>query len=465
VFERFEAWAEENLEAFHCDTYSANFTRRNGTLSLYLKDDIEQAARSAIPRRLREALPVLPGVETTIGFEAQGSGKEFRLILEGPDFDVVADTAEQVAEVLKRLQVAGADGAMQDLFETVKTDLDDGLEEVHVLVDRERSHDLGVNPQGLQGMIAWGLSGQRLPDLALGDTELAVLIEYGKTDEESLEFLRGLEVPTDTGGMVPLATVAGLGFERTLSTRLRRNGRTSMGIQAVPSIDDVYAVSLAVAEVKRQFPLPEGYRWDEEGGREEVEEDLAELFKTLGMSIALVYLLMSMLLESVVLPLATLVSIELALLGVNFALALFGQPTTPMVYIGMILLAGIVVNNGIVLLDHVQRLRQAGLARREALLQGGIDRVRPILMTALTTICGLLPMAAPGLFPGSGNRDYQGMAIAVAGGLAVSTALTLLVVPLFYTLLEDLAGILRRLARWHNRPEPAVRPLRDPPAA
>lgn len=465
VFERYEAWADENIEDFHCETYSANFTRRNGTLQLFLNDDIERVARESIPRRLRAELPVLPGVETTVGFDVSGSGKEFRLNLEGPDFGVVADTAEQVAEVLKRLEVDAEDGTRQALFETVKTDLDAGLDEVQVLIDRERSNDLGVNPQGLQGMIAWGLGGQRLPDLQLGDTELAVLIEYGKTDEESLEFLRGLEIPTDSGEMVPLAAVAGLDFDRTLSSRLRRDGRTSMGISATPSIDDVYAVSLEVAKVKSEFPLPKGYRWTEEGGREEVEQVMEELGKTLTMSVALVYLLMAMLLESIVLPLAALLSIGLALLGVNFALALFGQPLTDMVFIGMILLAGIVVNNGIVLMDHVQRLRNAGLPRREALLQGGVDRVRPILMTALTTICGLLPMAAPDLFPGSGNRDYQGMAIAVAGGLAVSTALTLLVVPLFYTLLEDLAGVLRRLARWRSSPKLETTPLQDPPAA
>ncbi|MHC5211844.1 MAG: efflux RND transporter permease subunit, partial [Planctomycetota bacterium] len=113
----------------------------------------------------------------------------------------------------------------------------------------------------------------------------------------------------------------------------------------------------------------------------------------------------------------------------------------------LILLAGVVVNNAIVLLDHVQRLRHSGLSRTDALMQGGRDRLRPILMTALTTIFGLMPMAMPQLFPGD-SSGYESMAVTVAGGLGFSTFLTLLVVPLFYTFFDDLGDILRRLSPW-----------------
>lgn len=451
VFSRLEQWAEEQADELQFDTYSVNFTRRGGDLSLYLDENLDPEVRRVLPHRVRAGLPRLPGVETTVGFEMDSTSRDLVLNLEGPDFQVVADTADAVVDVLEELRVEGEDGELQPLFETVKTDLDQGLQEVQVSVDRERAAELGVDAGGLQAMISWGLGGQRLPDVQFGERELQMLIEYGRSEEESLEFLRTLGVPTDTGTMVPLATVATLGFDRTLSTLIRRDGRTSLGIRATPSVDSVFTVARAVDQALEQFPLPEGYAWRQEGGEQEVQEDLAELFTTLAMSVALVYLLMAILLESVILPLATLVSIGLAMVGVNFSLAAFQQSMNVMVAIGMILLAGIVVNNAIVLLDRVQRLRLAGVSRRDALLRGGADRVRPILMTALTTICGLLPMAAPDLFPGSGSRDYQGMAIAVAGGLAFSTLLTLLVVPLFYTFFDDLAGVFARLSPFSAR--------------
>jgi HAE1 family hydrophobic/amphiphilic exporter-1 len=168
----------------------------------------------------------------------------------------------------------------------------------------------------------------------------------------------------------------------------------------------------------------------------------------MGLSVTLVFLLMAILLESLLLPFAILLSIPLAGMGVVYTLAATGFPMDAMVVIGLILLAGVVVNNAIVLLDHVQRLRRAGLARTDALLQGGADRLRPILMTALTTIFGLMPMAIPQAFPGKDSTDYQSMAITVAGGLAFSTFLTLLVVPLFYTFFDDLGGVLRSLSPW-----------------
>jgi HAE1 family hydrophobic/amphiphilic exporter-1 len=153
---------------------------------------------------------------------------------------------------------------------------------------------------------------------------------------------------------------------------------------------------------------------------------------------------MAILLESVILPLSTLLSIPLALMGVMFGLYAFGFTMGPMVVVGMIILAGIVVNNAIVLLDRVQRLRSMGLDRHNALLRGGRERLRPILMTALTTIFGLMPMAMPTLFPGGETESgYESMAVTVAGGLAFSTFFTLLIVPLFYTFFDDIGGLFK----------------------
>ncbi|MHC4846803.1 MAG: efflux RND transporter permease subunit, partial [Planctomycetota bacterium] len=320
--------------------------------------------------------------------------------------------------------------------------------------NRERSNELGVAPETIRGVVAWGLGGQRLPDLQEGDREIRVQIEYGQTDEESLEFLRNLGLPRDVGGTVPLQSVADIEFGKAVGTLVRRNGRTSTGVSATPAVENLYLVSAEIANVLRSYPFPEDVTWNEQGGRREVDEELAELFNTLLFSLFLVLLLMAILLESLLLPFAIILSVPLAAMGVDVSLFLFGFPKDAMVYVGLILLAGVVVNNAIVLLDRVQRLRRQGMPRREALIEGGGQRLRPILMTALTTIFGLMPMAVPQWFPGEGGGSgYESMAVTVAGGLAFSTMLTLLVVPLFYTFFDDIGVVFSRLRPWRTRAE------------
>jgi HAE1 family hydrophobic/amphiphilic exporter-1 len=458
VFERLEDFSQENMEEFGYDFYSANFDRRGGSIQYWPREDAPREQAEALPMALREALPELPGVTTTVGWDNTAGGKELRINLEGPDFGELAVIAEDLKDRLAALTIPGGeDGEDQPLLENVRTDIDRGIDEVHVRVDRERSNELGVAPETIRGVVAWGLGGQRLPDLQEGDREIRVQIEYGQSDEESLEFLRNLGLPRNVGGTVPLQSVADIEFGKAVGTLVRRNGRTSTGVTAMPAVENLYLVSAEIADVLRSYPFPEDVTWNEQGGRREVDEELAELANTLLFSLFLVLLLMAILLESLLLPFAIILSVPLAVMGVNVSLWLFGFPKDAMVYVGLILLAGVVVNNAIVLLDRVQRLRRNGMPRREALIEGGGQRLRPILMTALTTIFGLMPMAVPQWFPGEGGGSgYESMAVTVAGGLAFSTMLTLLVVPLFYTFFDDVGIVFARLRPWRTRAELAA---------
>lgn len=472
VYLRLEAWADAHMDELDVEFYSTRFSRRDGRLDVYPREDIETAAREQLDDEIRASLAeevALPGVDLTVGWEG-GSAEErkVRVDVRGPDFGALASIAADLKGRFAALRTTDAEGETIPLFDDVVSDIDDGLDEVHVLVDRDRTANLGVSPESIRGMVAWGLGGQRLPDLQLDDgRELPLVIEYAQDDTESLEFVRNLGLWREqTGGMVPLQTVADFRFEKSLSTLMRRNGRSSLGITLTPAVDNVYVVGREVDAVLSDYPLPEGYTFQDEGGRNEFEEDVAALAKVGLLAIVLVYLLMAILLESIALPFCILVSVPLAFLGVFLTLGVTGVPFDVMVVVGMILLAGIVVNNAIVLLDRVQQLRDDGLPRDEALRTGGADRVRPILMTAITTIFGLMPMALPNVFPGSGDSGYQSLAVAVAGGLAFSTLLTLFVVPWAYSLLDDLSVLLRRLAfgappRGGAAPRPAPAGRRD----
>ena len=176
------------------------------------------------------------------------------------------------------------------------------------------------------------------------------------------------------------------------------------------------------------------------------EQEMAEMFSALGLSVVLVFLLMGILFESVLLPFSVLSTVPFAVLGALWTLYLTGTSMDSVGWIGVIILVGVVVNNGIVLIDKIHRMRvKDGLERTEAVLEGAAARVRPILMTALTTICGLLPMAL-GEAPTQGI-DYRALAVCVAGGLFAATFFTLWVVPLAYTVLDDLGIAIRHMAK------------------
>ncbi len=204
--------------------------------------------------------------------------------------------------------------------------------------------------------------------------------------------------------------------------------------------------------------LPAGYSWGWSDRIIEQQDQNAEMGMNFLLALILVYLVMASLFESLSQPFAILFSIPFALPGAAWLLAATGSPFNLLAQIGLLILMGIVVNNGIVLLDHMNQLRRRGLSDHEAVLQAGRDRMRPILMTAVTTIVGLMPLALGGA--SVGGLLYSPMARTVMGGLASSVVLTLLVLPFVSLTVESLGAWARRLWR---RSTPGVRPLPAPP--
>ena len=229
------------------------------------------------------------------------------------------------------------------------------------------------------------------------------------------------------------------------STIRREDGKTRLQVKAFTTKDDLKGLYTEIDRVMDGFRMPRGYYWDKgERYSRFREEDDARMDAVL-MAVLSVFLLMGVLFESFILPFSVLFSIPFAFLGVYWTLYLTGTPMEIMATIGIVVLIGLVVNNAIVLMDMVNRLRKQGMNRTEAILEAGHNRFRPILMTTFTTVFGLLPMSV-------GNTSLVGIPYAplgrtMMGGLICSTMLTLLVVPLFYTYLDDLRNVLRRIAK------------------
>lgn len=317
------------------------------------------------------------------------------------------------------------------------------MEEVRVRISRDQALRYGLDPRVITGTLATALRGQRLPRFRQGEKEIEILVQFPEHERQGVARLRSLTVPAAGGRRIPLDAVAAVSIAKGYGDIRRRDRRTVLEIKLNTTREELRELRSRVAEVMQGMELPPGYSWDFGSSMRWERQEMGNFGFALGMSMLFIYLIMGFLFESFLLPLAVMPSIVLSWIGAWWLLFLTGSKLDIMAAIGLVLLAGVVVNNGIVLVDLVNRLRRSGTARDRAILEAGKLRFRPILMTALTTIFGMLPMAF-----GKANFvgiPYSGLGRAFVGGLLSSTTLTLLVVPLFYSLLDDASQLLRRI--------------------
>ena len=435
TFGRIEGYLLDHRDEYRIKDVSADFRRTGGRVSMWFEKGVTENDRRELTKLLREDLPRIPGVRYKLGFEGDDGESSVRVQLYGRESERLKEIGDDVVRALEVLPE----------LTNIRSDVEEGMEELRVSIDRDRAQRFGVSQEALQGIIQWGVGGQVLSDYRGGARELPMLLEYEEPEDGDLNYLRSLEVRV-ADGTVPLSALTTMDFSQAVGSIRRTDGVTSLGVQAETFDENSYRVQRRVAEVMNGFPFPDGYGWIDDGGRRTFEAGLNEVKKGLLVGTIFVFLLMGMLFESAVLPLSVLLAIPLALVGAYLALYLTGTPMDSTASLALILLAGVVVNNGIVLVDRIAQVRAEGRPRRDAILTGCSQRVRPVLMTAFTTMFGLLPMALPDVFATNHESalNYQSLAVATLGGLALSTLLTLLVVPLFYTLFDDLGRVMLR---------------------
>ncbi len=411
------------------------YTWRNFAVGV-LGHDPGAPRREEIMQLLPDILPEFPGVdyEIEVAGENESSDRLVRLMLYGDDTDQLLVIAERVAEHLR-----GKPGIL-----SASSALERGQDELQVRIDRKLAEQAGVTPQTAARLINFSLRGIELPELRLGEREVNIRFQLEKQDRETLQQLRNLSIPTVHGTQVPLGAIARFEVARTPGQISRRDGKTSMTIRLLTVDDDVQQVYRSIEEVMAQTPLPAGVSWDKGDRFANLQESNQAQAMGLLLVIVLVFILMAILFESLLLPFSVILTLPFAIVGMFWALYLTGTSNDLFTGIGMLVLVGIVVNNAIVLVDLANRLRATGMDRREALIEAVDQRLRPIAMTAMTTIFGLLPMAV-------GNVDmigisYAGMGRGMAGGLLLHSMITPLAVPLLYTLLDDLRHVGVRAA-------------------
>ncbi|HHN75196.1 MAG TPA: efflux RND transporter permease subunit [Acidobacteria bacterium] len=430
--EQLFAAERQRLAIRHVQT---RFWHNRGMLRVTLEDTsktdvtVEQAIEG-----LKAVVPDRPGVKMYVNWQ-RGSGSDASIDVEvhGEDTATLAQIAEEAERRLRRLE-----GLI-----SVEPDLENALEEVRIRINREQALRYGVQPEVVSGNVAAALRGQRLPRFRSGEKEIEISVKYPEEDRRGVGKLAALQVHSASGRRIALDALADLSITRGFGDIQRKNRRTTLGIKLNTTRESVGPLRAQVQQVMDSLALPRGYDWGWGASRRWEKQENSNMMLALALSFAFIYLIMGFLFESFLLPLSVMPSIVLSWIGVFWLLWATGSALDMMAAIGLILLAGVVVNNGIVLVDLVNRFRGQGMGREQAIIEAGRLRFRPILMTALTTIMGMLPMAF-------GKANFVGIPYAslgktFVGGLLSSTTLTLVVVPLFYTFFDDIAEALRKL--------------------
>ena len=393
--------------------------------------------RDDIVEEATEMLPDQPGVEGWIGWHREGGmGEANSVALEifGEDTEILAELG---SEVKRRLN--GVPNVVSVEYEVE----DDATEELRLHIDREAAARYGVDPFAVARTVQFAWRGSRLPDYLDGDKEIDVVAGFRLEDRSDIEDMADFRIWTATGETIPLTAVADIEETRGFGEIRRRDRRTHLAIVVNLEGDDLGASYAQIDGALGSLQLPRGYTWSRGDRWAEMLEDQQQQQFAFLLAIVLVFLLMGMLFESVSLPLCVIVAVPFAMFGAYWLLFLTGTTFDMMAGIGIVIMVGIVVNNAIVLVDLVQLNRASGMDRREALLSAGSQRFRPILMTAGTTIVGLIPMAVGDA--SLAGIPYKALGRVVIGGLVTSSVMTLLWVPLLYTMVDDFRAWLKRI--------------------
>ena len=395
-----------------------------GQIAVVMKRSDDREAEAAVAEHLRTVLNGTPGLTYEFGRPALLTFKNpIEVEVYAYDLDELRLLAHTVAQ-----RVQGIEG-IEDVESSIRT----GDPEVHIAFDRDRLASLHLDPTQASRLVRNAVQGDAATEFSDLDRKLDVRVRAGEEQRSRVSELANLEVGRNDGRAVPLAAVADVRVERGPGQIQRIGQQRAAIVSANLNGRDLASASRDIQASLADLALPSGARVMLGGQNRELGESFSSIRLALILAIFLVYLVMASQFESLLHPFVIMFTLPLAVIGVVLTLVISHTAISVMVLIGMLVLSGIVVKNAIVLVDYTNRLRARGLGKLEALKEAGAVRLRPILMTTLTTVLGLLPMS---LGIGEGSEVGAPLALTLMGGLAFATVLTLVVIPVVYVTLD-----------------------------
>ncbi len=408
----------------------------SGFIEVYLYTEDDGPIGENPPYRTEEVMQILsqkipqrtPGAELTFSMADAGkseSGADVSLLLRGDEDNVLAQYAERLKKVL----------SVRKNFSDVNTDVERSKQEMQIKIDPSLAQQAGVSAMAVAQTVDAALRGARMPYMKQGRREIPVWAQFREEDRKSQANLDNVMVPGITGRLVPLQELTSYDKARSASAIRRVNGKNLVTVTAKTNTKNLTEVKAELRAAVDYLELPTGYSADFGDELEDLEDSIFNFTTSLAMATILVYIVMAALFESLLLPMSIMTTVPISLAGAVWALWYMGNQFDQITLIGCILMVGVIVNNGIVIVDYINQIYRTTGDRTGAVVRAGVDRFRPVMMTALTTILGLVPLA---MAKTGGASTFAGLGQALVGGLTVGTVLTLFIVPIFFTFFDDL---------------------------
>ncbi len=438
---RVEAFLDENRERFRITQVYSYFSEGNDAGTMVTFEDgiddvrpLSEAISKALPKSARAEV----GVSGSGGQGGGGMGQNVSVQLVGDSAAVLREIAEDVVPMLE---------ARPELRD-VRVDDGNRTDELSVRVDRERAAAFGFSAEQVSSFVSMALRGTQLREYRRGDSEVPVWVRFSGAQEYGPENISGFMVRSPDGRQVPLSAMVEMDIAPSATQISRHDRQTALGVQAnLEGETTMEQARKAMEEVLGAVSLPAGYGHTFTGsGFEEGQQAMNQMLFNFVLALVMIYVVMAAVFESLLFPSAIMSCVLFSILGVFWLFWITGTSFTIMAFIGILVLMGVVVNNGIVMVEHINNLRRRGLSRTDALVEGSRERLRPILMTMGTAILAMVPISLSETVV-LGGLAYSPMARAVAGGLAFSTLVSLLFLPTIYAILDDLANGTSRLLR------------------
>ena len=400
--------------------------------------DLDQRDRSSadIAKQLRHDLQDIAGCELTVSTSStmsMSTDSDISVELTGDDYDQLAETADDLANQIS---------ALPDAI-NVESSAGEQTPRVAVKINRENASRFGLNAATIGGLVRGELTGSTATTLRMNGEEYDVTVAGDEDVATSLDALRSMQIPTMTGGTVPLSMVADVYTELSPQSIVRKNQKETVTITGESESGDSNAIKEAVDDIVAKYELPDGVEVGEgDTAASQIAETTGTLMLALAVAIMLVYFILATQFSSFSLPIAIMLILPIGLLGSMIMLWPTGNHVSMVALLGVIILAGTVVNSSIVLIDYTLQRRQRGEDKNTAILNACPRRVRPVLMTAMTTILGLVPMVCSS---GEGSEMMKPMGVVMMTGMVISTIATLFITPVYYSLTDSVASRLSGL--------------------
>ncbi len=425
--------AQENIPELNDLYYTAQ--SESATMSINLVDKDERSRSSdEVANDLRPLLANIAGCEITVSssdMTALLGGSDISIDITGADYETLTMIANDLAAQISQLP---------DAVE-VSTSLATQVPQVQVTMKREAAAQYGLTAATVGAAVRSELTGSTATTVTIDNEELDVVVRGDGAAASNLDALRAMPISTPYGGFIPLSAVANVNVVEMPQTITRVDQSRQVSVTGSTISGDTTAMTKQINAILDSYTLPDGYTAQVSGAYEDMMESFSDLMLALVVALGLVYFVLASQFESFIMPVIVMMILPVAFSGALFALPVTGRDLSMISLVSLIMLAGTVVNASIILVDYIRQRRDAGESREDAILKACPLRVRPVLMTTLTTILAMVPMA---IGVGGTIEMMTDMGITMISGMAISTLITLLFTPVYYSVIDNLSNIFRR---------------------